>query len=352
MRKFLKNLIILLLLIVPSMGSAAVLYFDPAEEAYGPGDEFAVSVKLDVNTSCINTIEAEIEFPREQLLLKDFIIGESIISLWVDNPSLADMPEANKNGKLHFSGGIPGGYCGKIPGDPGDSNILGRLVFQLPRFSVGAKAEGELAINFGDNTRVFQNDGFGTVDIIATRTATILIQNEAVNPELDWDYLINRDKISPEPFVIEVHQSDRIFEGKYYLIFNAVDKGSGIDHYEVLEIKSGEKIGESAKLKWWEKFFGKDEITPNWITAKMPYVLLDQDLTSIIRVRAIDRSGNERIVEYSPPYIDKAVEKKISVTTVIIIALTVIISLVLIIFVSIKIFKKFKNKPHDEKDNY
>ncbi len=351
MKRFFKNLIVLLLLVAPSTGSAAVLYFDPAEAGYGPGDDFAVSVKLDVNTSCINTIEAEIEFPREQLLLKDFIIGESIISLWVDNPSLAGMPEANKNGKLHFSGGIPGGYCGKIPGDPGDSNILGRLIFQLPKFSVGKKAEGELAITFGDKTRVFQNDGFGTQDTIATRTATILIQDKAVNPDLDWDYLINRDKVSPEPFVIELHQSDRVFEGKYYLIFNAVDKGSGIDHYEVLEIKPGEEVGAIKTIKWWERLFFKDKDAPNWITAKMPYVLIDQDLNSIIRVQAIDRAGNTRIVEYIPPYLDAGVEKKIPIATIVISSLIIIALLILIIFISIKIFKKFKNKSHAEENN-
>jgi hypothetical protein len=344
-------LTILLLIFAPFVTNAAVLYFDPAEEYYGPGDEFAVSLKLDVNTSCINTVEAEIEFPREQLLLKDFIVGESIINVWVENPSLADMPEANKNGKLHISGGIPGGYCGKIPGDPGDSNLLGRLIFQLPKFSVGTKPEGELEISFGNRTRVFQNDGLGTEDIIATRTAKIIIQDKAVNPTLDWDYLINRDKTPPEPFVIEVHQSDRVFEGKYYLIFNTVDKQSGIDHYEVLEIKPGEEIGKTQDQKWWERLFLEEKTAPNWVRAKMPYVLSDQSLGSIIRVQAIDRAGNVRMVEYIPPYIEEIKDEKISLPIIITIGIVIILVLVLIIFILHKIFNKFKNKPHVEDNN-
>ncbi|MEA3449768.1 MAG: hypothetical protein U9Q85_02205 [Patescibacteria group bacterium] len=351
MENYFKNLIILLLLIFPSTASAAVLYFDPSEETFGLGDEFAVSVKLDVNSSCINTIEAEIEFPREQLFLKDFIIGESIISLWVDNPSLDDMPQANKNGRIHFSGGIPGGYCGKIPGDIGESNILGRLIFKLPKFVVGAEQKKELNIIFGDKTRVFQNDGFGTEDIIATRTATILVQDEAVNPELDWDYLIDRDKIPPEPFIIEVHRNDNIFAGKYYLTFNAIDKQSGVDHYEVLEIKPSEEIGAFAQGNFWQRLFFKDKEAPNWQRAQMPYVLNNQSLGGIIKVRALDRAGNVRLVEYIPPYIDTGSGPKFNYLYLIAGIIIIVILFGLIIFTFIKIFKKLKIKPHDKEDN-
>lgn len=92
-----------------------------------------------------------------------------------------------------------------------------------------------------------------------------------------------------------------MFAGRKYAIFSTTDKQSGIDHYEILEIKPTEEIGVAPQPTWIEKLLRKKKLAPNWIVAQMPYPLMDQDLMSIIKVKAIDKAGNERLVEYIPP---------------------------------------------------
>ena len=74
-------------------------------------------------------------------------------------------------------------------------------------------------------------------------------------------------------------------EGKKYLVFSAEDKTSGIEKYEVYEAR--------------KKIFGGVE-KAGWTEGKSPYLLKDQSLRSIIKVRAADGAGNEKVVEMSP----------------------------------------------------
>ena len=76
-----------------------------------------------------------------------------------------------------------------------------------------------------------------------------------------------------------------------------MDKQSGMDHFEVLEIRHDQELGVVSDGVW-DKLMGKDKFSPEWKTAEIPYLLEDQDLLSIIRVKAIDKAGNERFVEY------------------------------------------------------
>ena len=87
------------------------------------------------------------------------------------------------------------------------------------------------------------------------------------------------DTLPPEPFEITIGQNPSIFAGQYFLTFAAVDKTSGIDHFEILETRKSK---------------GK------WERGESPYLLKDQSLTSIIKVKAVDKAGNERIAEIVP----------------------------------------------------
>lgn len=275
---------------------------EPSEGVFGPGDEFAIDIKIDLNTGCVNTIEAEILFPYTRLVANSFMTGESLISIWVDRPSDEELSKSNQTGVIHFSGGIPGGYCGKIPGDPGNSNIIGRIIFKVPGLMIGSSEEesDEINISFGEKTRVLLNDGKGTEDILATREAKIKISDKAVT-ELDWDKLIKRDRIPPEPFIIELLKSQGVYDGKYYIVYTTVDKQTGIDRYEVLEIRPTEALGVKPESAWWKRILKPERLAPDWTVSDMPYVLNDQTLNSIIKVKAIDKAGNERLVEYIPP---------------------------------------------------
>ena len=96
-------------------------------------------------------------------------------------------------------------------------------------------------------------------------------------PKKEWQEELEKDNIPPEPFEIEIHRTPEIFEGKYFITFFTFDKQTGLDYFEVKEGKR------------------------NWEKAESPYLLEDQDLKSIIKVKAVDKAGNERLAEYIPP---------------------------------------------------
>ncbi len=256
-------------LLVFSFCEAAVLYLEPAQGEYQPGDTFIVEARIDTQGECINAAAINLSFSRDILEAIDFSKGNSILSLW-----LKPLEINQAEGLVSFSGGIPGGYCGRLPGDPGQSNLLGRIIFKV------REKNGELffvKLEFGEDSRVLLNDGFGTPCELTFKGATFnILAGELEEVKDQWQEELEKDKIPPEVFDIEIQQDQSIFEGKYFIIFQTQDKQTGLDYYEV---KEGDK---------------------NWQKTKSPYLLVDQELKSIIKVRAVDKVGNERIAEYIP----------------------------------------------------
>jgi len=259
-------------ILIPSLVEAAVLYLEPPQGEYYQGDTFIVEARIDTEEDCINTVEANLSFSQDVLEAVDFSKGNSILILWVKEPSI----DQNK-GEISFSGGIPGGYCGILPGEPGKINLLGRIAFKTKELSEKKQAE----VNFLEGSQVLLNDGLGTPAKLTTKGAVFTILAEKLEiPEDEWKKELEKDNIPPEPFEIEVHQDPAIFEGKYFIIFSTTDKQTGIDYYEILETR--------------------DKRQEVWERGESPYLLTDQSLQSIIKVKAVDKAGNERIAEYLP----------------------------------------------------
>lgn len=254
---------------LPLLASAATLALDPATGTYGPGDTFVVNVRLDTDDSqCINAAHVVVNYPTATLRAVDFGRGSSIFSLWIADPKLD-----TQAGTIDFSGGVPGGYCGRIPGDPALSNILGSIVFSV----VGSSTK-TAAIQFAPISTVYKNDGLGTAVVPTFQNATITISPIPISTGNPWLAEVSADTIPPEPFTVTLASTRDIFDGKYYIVFSTVDKQSGLDHYEVYENGA-------------------------WVRAASPHPLLDQSLKSPIQVRAIDKAGNIRMGTYNqgPP---------------------------------------------------
>jgi hypothetical protein len=351
MLKFLRIILFsLIFLIFPFFAKASTLYIDPSESQYGPGDSFPVDIKLNNEGSCINALEVNLTFPKNNLRLSDFLIGDSIINLWIDKPTKENFDTINKSGIINFSGGTPGGYCGKIPGDPGESNIVARLIFKVPSLVVSEDNIETVAINFSSSTKVLLNDGFGTADKLAYRGANIKILNSPVNTPSDWQDQIKTDKIPPEPFFIELHSNANVYNGQYYIDFFTTDKQSGLDHYEVLEKRPDEKIGEKTFRNIFDYFFLAKKEPLNWKKGEIPYLLEDQTLKGTISVKAIDKAGNERLVEFVPPKSEQTKAQKISnkFSLMLLLILSAIILFLLAIWFTIKIIKKRKISVSDQ----
>lgn len=255
----------LCMLLIPLSAGAASISVDTDKDAYGLGDTFIATVRIDNQGECINAGELSLSYPKAALRAVDFSRGDSIFSLWVGEPKLD-----TDNGLVSFAGGTPGGYCGRVSGDPSQSNVLGRVVFSV----VGA-AEPSATISFLPASHIYLNDGLGTTAQLALAAKSIEIEAKptlAVNPWLDE---VSGDTTPPEPFAIQVESTRGVYQGKYYIVFSTTDKQSGVDHYEILE--SGV-----------------------WKRVTSPYVLKNQSLDGGVQVRAIDKAGNTRIADFDP----------------------------------------------------
>lgn len=234
--------------------SAAETFFAVKDSEILVGDEFATDFFLNTGNEDINTVEGRIIFPEKFLKLQEIKDGNSIINFWIERPQVSP-------GEVIFSGIIPGGYRGQ-------RGLIFSAVFQ-------AIQEGRSLIEIRD-MKTLLADGKGTaasttisnlqLDIskaVPAAPSAVVEQKDTVEP---------KDNDAPEAFAPIVTSDPAMFEGKYFLVFATADKGSGIDHYEV------------------------QEGSANWQLAINPYLLPNQDLTEIIRVKAIDKNGNVRIV--------------------------------------------------------
>lgn len=245
-------------LALPLVGQAAKLNLTSQIQKVGISQQFQADLILDTEDEDINAIEGKVMFPADLLVLKEVRDGNSIINLWLERPT-------NKQGEVRFSGIIPGGYSG-------ERGLIFSLVFQ-------GQKEGEEVIEVAE-ARALLNDGKGTEAKLSISPDQFLVSKE---PSTLREETLNLQDIDPpESFGLEIEQSAEIFEGKYFLVFNTQDKGSGIDHYEIQENKKPNIEDQK------------------WILGKSPYLLQDQKLKSYIYVKVIDRAGNERIAELPP----------------------------------------------------
>ncbi len=272
--------------LLPLSAFSATLYLDPQERELKLGDTTVVSVRINPDKDqCINAIDITIRYDQD-IELVDVSRGRSIISVWIKEP-LIDKDQR----KIRIEGGIPNGYCGRLPGDPRHTNRLIDLVFSVPGFRVGgAESDGLARIEFETNSRVLLNDGFGTDAKVNFVNSDIRILNDIGGRDGNpWIDLVREDNIPPESFSIYLDRSENAFGNKYFISFNTTDKQSGLSHFEVME----EPIEYFNLFRW-------GEADAPWIRTESPYVLKDQTLNSIIRVKAVDKAGNEYIATLVP----------------------------------------------------
>jgi hypothetical protein len=265
-KKFkIKNLVFLFcisLVFLPTLTSAAGLRLDSSAQEFGVNRTFQVDFVLNAEGELLNALEGQIVFPTDLLELREIREGNSIISLWVEQPKLIEA------GKITFSGIIPGGYNEK------DGYIFSAI------FLGRKEGQGLIAIK---QSQVLKNDGLGTPASVkvADFSFSIFVQPKTITPEpakiVDYD--------QPESFKPAIAKSQDVFDGQNFLVFSTKDKGSGMARYEVRESR-----------QWSFYFLAK------WREAASPYLLTDQELKSYVFVKAVDLNGNGRIELISPRY--------------------------------------------------
>ena len=301
---------------------AASLYMDPPFSSLGRGDAITMSVRLDTDEAsdeCVNAVDAVIHY-SEEVILTDVSTGNSIFSMWVERPKIDQV-----NRTVTFAGGIPNGYCGRVIGDPRLTNTLAQLIFRSPGFSIGQNtgATSTAKIEFAPETTAYLNDGFGTKAELALFGASIdLSKDPSVELNDPWRDAVITDDVAPEPFSITLHKDESAFNGNYFIAFNTSDKQTGIDQYQVME----EELTEFWTFNW-----GRADAP--WIVTPSPYELKDQSLNSIIRVKAIDKAGNEHIATLVP---DEAI-RTIPTSAIIFYAATGFVALIILVMVGVAV---------------
>lgn len=260
-----------LLWLVAFSSQAAEIFFK-ADKQPIVGELFEAELRLDAHGQSLNALEGKISF-SDNLELKNINDGNSIIALWIQKPKTS-------GNTVSFSGIIPGGYQGVLGPDwqgyqPG--TVL-KLVFLVDRV-------GQVKINLED-FEVLLNDGKGTEAPLLISPLALTAQ-EGVSAQ---PLTLTEDKNLPEEFTPQIAGDPNTFDGKWFLIFSSRDNETGINRYEVLEKYAPGDFRALISKK------------PVYGTAESPYVLKDQKLKSFIYVKAIDKTGNERIAVVEPRY--------------------------------------------------
>lgn len=237
--------------LVVSSVSAAEMSIQSVQSTFSVGNNFSLDINLDTQSESVNAIEGELIFDDSILELKEVKDGNSQINFWVDKPKLISA------GRISFSGITPGGLLGK-------DKFLFSVVFS-------PKKIGSSLVTL-NNLKVLKNDGRGTL----LKTESLSFKMSVYNQESS-QMALGVDSQKPEDFKIYLGQDNEIFSGQSFLVFSTQDKDSGIDHYEI-----------------------KEGFWSDYTVGKSPYLLENQSLSKTIYVKAVDKSGNERVVSFNP----------------------------------------------------
>lgn len=270
MAKNIFKILVPALVFLPSLVLAQSLLLKVPETTYGVGESFTVSLVIDTGGKQINTISGVLDIPLDKTEFLDLRYGNSIVSLWVEQPTVD-----RQKGLISFSGGIPGGFSG--------SN--GPLL----SFSLRARREGQGKIFFKE-AKVLLNDGQGTeLTNLALPALTLTvnpakpkpaIKEEAAEPEVLKEDLPPPDVTPPEKFIPLVSRHPDVADNKYFVSFFAVDKDTGISRYEIRERP---RILTRITTK-----FDKGPVR----VEQSPYILENQFWPTMVVVRAYDQAGN------------------------------------------------------------
>lgn len=254
-----------------SFAQAAELNVSSTDKEVGLNQRFEAVVTLDSQGRNLNAVQGTISW-SSNLDLVSINDGNSIVGLWIEKPV------AGNGNSFDFSGIMPGGYTGVQ-----SSAWKGMRPGEVFRLVFNSKSSGEASVKI-ENAKVLLNNGIGTQDNLQISDLLINVSEKVSGQQFEE----KTDTIPPENFLPETTSDPNIFDGKWFLVFKTRDLDSGIDYYQV---------EEGYPFFYFKSLFGRGG---EWIKAESPYVLEDQTLKSYIRVKAVDKSGNVRLVELEP----------------------------------------------------
>ena len=208
------------------------------------GQIFTATLVLNTEGQSINTIEGDLKYDSDAVKAEAVDTGNSFVNFWVEKPDVKTL------GDIHFSGVTPGGISTT-------NGVVLKIIFK-------AQNVGGTSLTL-DNVNLYLNDGKGSV--ASTKTQNAAIKVSALKSTDSNVSIVFNDKVPPEEFSVLRAKDPSIFNDKYFIVFSTMDKGSGVDHYQVCEL------------------FG-------CVTGTSPFLLRNQSAFYKITVKAYDINGN------------------------------------------------------------
>lgn len=247
-----KKIIFLVLLVVifsnALVANAAEISATSAKGTYGIESHFTISIKLISAKEPINAFEGYIDVPQG-VIVEDIHESMSVPTTWIESPKL-------QGNRVVFAGIIPGGYEGVL--SPLSSGLIKGTIFNIDLY---VKKKGDLLLNPIITSAYANNASHDEVNVKSLPLSLSIDNSTSTSHTVV-------DNIPPDRFRIEIGNNRSVFNGKYFIVFNTFDGGSGVDYYVVKE--------------------GEHEP----VISQNQYVLKDQRLNSDIFVTAYDREGN------------------------------------------------------------
>jgi hypothetical protein len=241
------------------LGSAAVV---------NVGQPVQVAVELvNEDKRAINGLEATIAIPKRYFAFEDYWLGESLVTLWVQDPVVRETDSA-----------YIVSLAGLIPGGTSQSGTLITLVLKPTQ----AARQASLGVY---DPKIYLHSP--TADVLEAPNQFLFVEIAPYDAgRAPQQEVVVADSVPPEEFFPVVGKSRALFGDDYFVMFQAIDRQTGIDRYEILETVTYFENPETEQV-----YFRP---------AENPMRLQDQTLGSYIYIRAFDRAGNSRTVIIPP----------------------------------------------------
>lgn len=144
---------------------AASLYVSPSAGTYTDSKTFSVNVLVESADQAMNAVSGNISYPSNILQVRSLSVANSIIKLWVKEPSYA-----NSTGRINFEGLVLN------PGYTGNAGNIVTIEFQV----IG---EGSAPVQFISGS-ILANDGEGTDILTSFKNGLYQISKAAAPQEV------------------------------------------------------------------------------------------------------------------------------------------------------------------------
>lgn len=274
---FKKLLFIILLASSSSMYTfAAKIIIDAPGQVAQNGQPVVVGLFLDAEKDTISGIAGNFSFPSDLFEVEDISIQNSVVSLWLNQPSISQ--EKYLDGRTHiiFEGIFPGGYSGvRNPFRQGAQTGMILYLKLIPK----QKGYGILALD---------DISLNAFDSNATKLPVDSVYKRITIPALQ-DELSGKRSVLKEAdnkvIDITVSRDESVNANAWYLIVSDIQQTSSIVSMYVAETDSGSPLAVSSI---------------HWRAAKNPYILFYQDRNKYVHVKIVYTNNTYTIKTLQP----------------------------------------------------